>query len=166
MMAYMGSLSRTSIFVGGFMAGFVLAAAWFLTPDASQILESKTGAEPRANAGERTPYRTSSALVSVETQQAGETVLVAAVNVAAPGVWVAVQEVAGNELGNVLGAARAREPVSNLSIPLLRKTEAGKTYVITLYRDDGDGLFSTVTDSVYIDFESGERVAVAFKTLP
>lgn len=163
----MASLSRTSIFVGGFMVGFVLAAAWFLNAsDVSSLLENSAETQPRASAETNTPYTTSSTRVSVEAQRAGDVVLVASVTAPAPGVWVAVQEVAGNELGNVLGAARARETVSNLSIPLLRKTEAGKTYVITLYRDDGDDLFSIATDSVYIDFETGERVAVGFKTLP
>ena len=81
-----------------------------------------------------------------------------------PGVWVAVREVQGGDLGNVLGAARASGPRSNLSVPLLRATEPGHSYAVELYRDDNGGAFDPSVNSVYVDFTTGARVVEYFTT--
>jgi hypothetical protein len=91
-------------------------------------------------------------------------VLIASLTVPPPGVWVAVRELSAGELGNVLGAVRVGGPRSNVSIPLLRATEAGHQYAVELYRDDNNGVFDPAVNSVYVDFGTGARVVVYFKT--
>jgi hypothetical protein len=91
-------------------------------------------------------------------------VAVDAVNVPAPGAWAAVEELQNGDLGNILGAARVVAPAANLTVPLLRATAPGNTYAVVLYRDNGDGTFDAKTDSVYVDFDSGERVVALFRT--
>ncbi len=106
-----------------------------------------------------------SGAVSVSDQVAGASVLVDSVTVPPPGVWVTVQETRGNTLGNVLGATLVNGPISNVVVSLLRNTEPNRTYAVVLYRDGGNGgLFDLKTDSVYVDFDSGKRVVVPFKT--
>lgn len=103
--------------------------------------------------------------VSVADQPAGNSAIVESVTVPPPGVWVAVRDMTGNMVGNILGAAHARGPVSLFEVPLLRSTVSGRTYAITLYRDDGDDAFDLEKDSAYVDFDTGERVLVLFKAL-
>lgn len=106
-----------------------------------------------------------SGAVSVEAQPAGDSVIVESVTVPPPGVWVAVQETQGDKLGNVLGATRVHGPLSNVVVSLLRNTKPNRTYAVVLYRDGGDGgVFDLSTDSVYVDFDSGKRVVVPFRT--
>ncbi|HQU07835.1 MAG: hypothetical protein B7X04_01125 [Parcubacteria group bacterium 21-54-25] len=104
----------------------------------------------------------SSGAVSVGNQPAGNTVLVQSVTVPPPGVWIAVRETDGSNLGNVLGAARVHGPLSNVTVDLLRSTEPGKTYVVELYRPSTSGF--SVNDSVYVDFTSGQPVIAPFHT--
>ena len=109
---------------------------------------------------------TPSGAVSVADQKAGNSVMVESVTVPPPGVWVAVRDVVGTDLGNVLGAARVTGPQTNVAIPLLRATVTGMQYAVELYRDSGDMSFDVAGDSVYVDLDSGERVVAYFKTTP
>ncbi|MBI2410049.1 hypothetical protein HYV30_03350 [Candidatus Kaiserbacteria bacterium] len=118
------------------------------------------------------PHATSTALVSatggaidVADQPAGTAVFVESVTVPPPGVWVAVREMSGNDMGNVLGAARVSGPRSNITVILLRATQAGRTYAIQLYRDDNLGAFDPAVNSVYVDFDTGARVVAYFATM-
>lgn len=165
------TVSRLLIFVGGVIAGAALAAfvgfsnGMNLQGNIDTVLDFSRDLVPvRGN----TPIHLSeSTAISVKDQQAGMSVFVDAVTVPPPGVWVAVQETdTTGQLGNVLGAGRTHGPVSDFSIPLLRTTEAGREYAIVLYRDDGDSSFDSVNDSVYVDFDSGDRVVALWKTLP
>ena len=145
--------------VVGFALGVGAASAWFL----GMRLPSLPEGEPTPTAG-NSFLATPSAALSVLDQSAGMTAVVESVTVPPPGVWVAVHELRDGELGNVLGAARARTPSSNVVIELLRGTESGKNYAVALYRDDGDDLFDRDADSVYVDFDTGERVVAPFTT--
>ncbi len=107
-----------------------------------------------------------SGAVSVANQPAGSSVTIESVTVPPPGVWIAVREVHGNDLGNVLGAVRVTGPQSNVSIPLLRATQSGSSYAVELYRDSGNDVFDLVSDSVYVDFTTGAPVIVYFTTTP
>jgi len=104
--------------------------------------------------------------VTVVDQAAGSEVHVAEVDVAEPGVWVAVHNVTDIGIGNVWGAVRTREPRTDVVVPMILPTLPDSEYAIILYRDNGDGGFDRGTDSVYIDFETGERVEKRFHTLP
>lgn len=145
-------------FVAGFMLGALFAGAWFLSEDRQPPLLQSTlsidGEQPLPESG----------AISVANQPAGLVVNVETVTVPPPGVWAAVRESLGNNLGNVLGAVRVPGPKSAVSIPLLRATEPNLVYVVELYRDDGDGAFDLATDSVYVDFATGAPAIARFTT--
>ncbi len=151
------SFSMTS-FVSGFMLGALFVGAWFLGNDFSLLPLSPSSL---TSTQQSLPE---SGLVSVTAQSAGSEVIVESVTVPSPGAWVAVREVLGLDLGNVLGAVRVTDPRRTVSIPLLRATEPNLSYAIELYRDDGDGVFDLSTDSVYVDFTTGAPVIVRFTT--
>lgn len=104
--------------------------------------------------------------VTVVDQKAGAEVHVASVSVDAPSVWVAVHPITSIGLGNVWGAARIRGPRTDLVVSMLISTLPDSEYAVILYRDNGDDGFDRATDSLYIDFETGERVEERFRTLP
>ncbi len=146
------------LFVLGVALGGLSVYLW-LMPGGDVVPERLDGGSEREML---TPDLSGS--VSVGEQDAGMTVVVDSVTVPPPGVWVAVHEVQGAMLGNILGAARARGPVSHLSVPLLRATTPMQSYAIVLYRDDGDDLFELGEDSVYVDFETSKPVVAPFAT--
>lgn len=146
-------------FIVGVMLGAVLAGAWF--SGGASWLEASSLSFPAATS---TPAAAESGAIAVSNQPAGDTVTIDSVTVPPPGVWVAVREVDGGDLGNVLGAARAGGPRSSLSISLLRSTIAGRSYAVELYRDDNDGPFDLASDSVYVDFTTGAPVVAYFTT--
>ena len=150
-----------SSFAGGVALGIMLTSAWFLGGNATPEL-----VQPSSTllATSTPPSLPQSGAVSVNDQPAGTSVVVESVTVPPPGVWVAVREVNDGSLGNVLGAARVSGPRSAVSIPLLRTTEPGRRYAVELYRDDGSGVFDLATLSVYVDFDTGERVVAYFTT--
>ncbi len=153
-------------FVGGFMLGALLVAGWSLSGDFSllplsaySIVSSghSTNNDVKAAAPE-------SGAIAVTDQSAGPQVVVESVTVPPPGVWVAVREVNGADLGNVLGAVRVNGPHSSVTVPLLRATVPGSSYAVELYRDDGNDVFDLSTDSVYVDFATGAPVIAYFTT--
>jgi hypothetical protein len=150
----------SSSFVAGIITGALLAGAWLLNngPDISPASQSAL----ISNMGENTVP--DSGAVSVDDQPSGSEVVVESVTVPPPGVWVAIHELNGGELGNILGATLVSWPRSNVSVQLLRETQSGRQYAVQLYRDDGSGTFDLSTDSVYVDFDTGSRVVAHFKT--
>lgn len=155
----MKSFSVSSFAAGG-MLGALLTGAWFfggsfaLVPTPSSLnLATSTESSTRA-----------SGAISVADQPSGSVVVVESVTVPPPGVWVAVREVHGSDLGNVLGAARVSGPRSGISISLLRATEPGRPYAVELYRNDGTAALDLSALSVYVDFDTGARVVSYFKT--
>lgn len=142
------------------MLGILFAAAWLVGGEvpASPFL---TLTAPTMESEKGLPE---SGAISVTDQPAGTEVVIESVTVPPPGVWVAVREVSGRDLGNVLGAIRVNGPQSAFSVPLLRATEPGLSYAVELYRDDGDGAFNLATDSVYVDFSTGAPVIAYFAT--
>lgn len=84
--------------------------------------------------------------VDVSNQKAGNFVLVDQVKVDAES-WVAVRDWSVAGYGRILGARRVPSGESALvTVDLLRATEAGKTYAVVLYRDNGDKQFDHKTD--------------------
>lgn len=150
-----------SSFVAGVMFGALLAGAWFFRDAGGLPLTAELPAFSPADAGSLVPE---SGAVSVADQPSGETVIVESVTVPPPGVWVAVREMDGNNLGNVLGATRIVGPRSSVVVALLRATEPSRSYAIELYRDDAGGTFDPLVNSVYVDFDTGARVVAYFAT--
>lgn len=142
------------------MAGVFLSGAWFLGGEkgfipsgSSSYLATSTGA-----------FFQESGAVSVADQPSGDSVMVESLTVAPPGVWVAVLEVNGRDLGNVLGATRVVGPHTSIEVSLLRPTEPNRSYAIGLYRDDNFDGFDPSVNSVYVDFDTGARVVNYFTT--
>lgn len=81
--------------------------------------------------------------ITVADQPAGDSVRVSSVNLSGTG-WVAVRDSM-----RIYGAARLNEGTSeNVSIKLLRNIEAGKTYQVVVYVDDGDKVFDFKKDAL------------------
>jgi hypothetical protein len=159
------SLSPWLAGAAGFVIGVAVVGAW----DVESRLGESRGALPAPVATSTESSATSSAavassgLISVTDQAPGSSATVQAVNVNA-NVWVAVVEVKGGSLGNVLGARFVTAPATDVVVPLLRPTVPGSTYAVVLYRDNGDRSFSLASDSLYVDFASGDRVVALFST--
>lgn len=165
-------------FTAGLTLGILITGAYFLGNRASSLsipassLSPESSTTPLLPADETnttsiplTSSAQESGALSVVNQSAGDSVAVESVTVPPPGVWVAVREIGGDgTLGNVLGAARVAGPRTNVTVPLLRATEPDRTYAIELYRDDNNGTFDPEKNSVYVDFNTGARVVVYFKT--
>ena len=147
-------------FSGGVVLGIALASAWFIGAPALAPAVPQTSADGSSTTTK--PVGSPSDAVAVSDQPAGNSVTIDSITVPPPGVWVAVREANGTALGNVLGAARAGGPRSDFVVSLLRPTQAGKTYAVEFYRDDGNGMFSVASDSVYVDFDSGQPVVDYF----
>jgi hypothetical protein len=146
-------------FVVGVMLGALLVGAWFLGSNFAFMPGSSEGVSSDTN-----NLASTSEAISVTDQKAGSEVVIESVTVPPPGVWVAVREINGTDLGNVLGAVRVGGPRTNISAPLLRVTEPNRSYAVELYRDDNNGVFDPAINSVYVDFDTGARVVVYFKT--
>ena len=148
-------------FIAGVMLGTFVTGAWFL---GGNIVPLPPASAVQFPATSTAPTVVESGALSVSDQPSGNTVIVESVTVPPPGVWVAVREMQGNSLGNVLGAAYARGPRLNFTVPLLRATEPGRSYAIELYRNDANGTFNFTKDSIYVDFNTGAPVIAYFIT--
>lgn len=156
----MSRLFSPPSFAAGVVIGALLAGAWFFRDGLT--LGAPRLAQNPPSSGEL--QSSTSGAVSVADQSAGDEVIVESLTVPPPGVWAAVREVNGKDLGNVLGARKVSAPATKIRIPLLRATEPGRRYAIELYRDDGNGEFNASVESVYVDFDTGERVVAYFET--
>jgi cytoskeletal protein RodZ len=87
--------------------------------------------------------------ISVDDQAAGPVVMLKSVTFPTNNGWVAVRDYENGAAGNVLGAARYSKDEGLLpqSVNLLRSTEAGKTYQIVFYNENGDKVFDLSDDT-------------------
>jgi len=166
------------IFVFGFALGALTVIAWNSAPrhdngtNVTVTTNAPGSTTPKNNAAtstENVPASFSTGIgtgrVAVTNQPAGNTALVESVTVPPPGVWVAIRETNGKELGNILGAEYVHGPRSNVSVSLLRNTQPNKLYVVELYRPGvKEGIFNVKTESVYVDLDTGRSVIVPFRT--
>ncbi|MDP2594054.1 MAG: hypothetical protein Q8P36_01825 [bacterium] len=151
-------------FVAGVLLGLIGAIAWFSGDlPALPIPPFPGGVSTTPHSGKDVIISQTGA-VSVVSQEAGMSVRIESVTVPPPGVWVAVRELAGHELGNVLGALRVGGPRTDMTVSLLRATIPDQRYAALLYRDDGNGTFDPASDSVYIDLDTGLPALVYFDT--
>ena len=101
--------------------------------------------------------------ISVQDQVAGETVDIASVKVSLDG-WLAVREVVGGQMGNILGAVRlSTGSYQDVTVDLLRPTISENEYSVVIYRDNGDKEFDQNFDSLVID--GNDPVSSLFKTV-
>jgi len=154
----------TNSFIAGVMLGVLLASALFIggsypiAPVQSPSLFATTSTNSLIQ------HTQESGVVSVVNQTYGDSVTVESITVPPPGIWAAVREINGDQLGNVLGAARVKGPRSFVVISLLRATEPNRQYAVELYRDDADGEFDPARNSVYVDFNTGAPAISYFTT--
>jgi hypothetical protein len=94
-----------------------------------------------------TVYQTieASSTVSVDNQKAGSLVFIKNTNVTKP-TWIAVREVVGDSIGNILGAGMVTGATEDVPVTLLRPTKAGEKYAVFLYQDEGNGQFDFKKD--------------------
>ena len=150
-----------SSFVAGVMLGALIAGAWFFSTTNTGFTFLTPSGFFATTTDSVSPE---SGAISVTRQSPGESVTIESVTVPPPGVWVAVREANGTDLGNVLGAERVVGPHGNVTVSLLRPTEPNRSYAVELYRDDNNGVFDPAANSVYVDFDTGARVVAYFTT--
>lgn len=150
-------------FTIGIIGGVLIGAVLFATKDAPLLPSIQT---PPVTESTSTVPKTmpKSGALSVVDQPSGSDVLIESVTVPAPGVWIAIREMNGDDLGNVLGAARVKGPASSVIVHLLRDTAPERKYTAMLYRADNGDVFDPAVNSVYVDYESGARVTESFLT--
>jgi hypothetical protein len=92
------------------------------------------------------------ASVSVSNQAAGAIVTLGDTTFPTNDGWIAVREVEDGVLGRILGAARYSIDLGLVpgSVQLLRATEAGKTYAVTFFTENGDRVFD-LNDDIIIE---------------
>lgn len=97
--------------------------------------------------------------LSVNDQPAGGVVAIADAEYPSTDGWIVVHDYVGGEMGNALGAARysTTEGLLPSEVRLLRVTEAGKTYFVVFYSDNGDRVFD-LADDLPVMNEDGEMV--------
>lgn len=92
------------------------------------------------------PNTNTTGTLAVADQSAGSVVTVSKVTFSAAG-WIVVREDTGSGMGSILGAqwlpAGTHE---NVTVDLLRKTEAKKNYFVVLHGDNGDKKFDKAVD--------------------
>lgn len=148
-----GNMSTQNLILIGIALAFVVAGGWWiLSKDSSssgaanggntETLDSESSAAAIASAP--STVASDGEVISVASQPAGETVAIASVTLSQTG-WVAVRD----ERGWTLGASRFDAGTySNVSVELLRATEAGGRYQVLLYHDDGDRAFDVKKESL------------------
>ena len=156
--------SRYSTVVG-FLFGLVLGCVavmayqlWHMTPPRlvtneeitmpTQLSDEVTAIEV---ADAPVPMQSSSVIV-ISNQKQGDSVLVQSVTTPED-AWLTIHEITPEEtVGTIIGAVivESGKAVNTLTIPLLKQTKKGK-YLATLYKENGDGVFSVGKDTVLKD---------------
>ncbi|MBX2866838.1 hypothetical protein KTR10_02710 [Candidatus Kaiserbacteria bacterium] len=134
-------------FVLGLIIGGLLV--WIFTPSTDvEVVEEKMEAEAMEEQTESMVMVAEEGSLSVSDQAAGEIVTFTTDAYPATGGWIAVREYVDNLPGNILGVARynTEQGLFPTEVELLRGTEAGNTYRISFFTDNGDEEFDTGVD--------------------
>jgi len=169
----------------GIVSGALLLGAWFSfqeTAEAPKNIEeapqsvSGTKTESVPEKSEETgmqatnqndqSFTAGAQALAIQDQPAGGGVIVASASLAQNGWIVVHEEILDGVIGNALGAARKDAGVyTNITIELLRPTEAGRRYWATIYTDNGDKIFSLRDDTPVVGV-SQELLLAAFTATP
>lgn len=86
--------------------------------------------------------------ITVSNQSAGTTVAIAGAVFPTDEGWIGVREYANQQMGSILGVARYSKDEGLIpeSIELLRGTEAGNTYAVVFFSENGDRTFNLAND--------------------
>jgi len=142
--------------VGAVVIVAALGGWWFFTGAGTNQTDdtvtpsensTETSITSNSNDGRPTVAVNTGEEVSVDDQPAGDSVRVVEAKLSRVS-WVAVSDDM-----RIYGAARVTPPqgggtVNDITVPLLRNTESGKTYSVVVYADDGDGAFDFKKDAL------------------
>lgn len=105
-----------------------------------------------ANEVDEAPTADGDGELSVSNQPAGSVVVLDSISYPTEAGWVVVRDYIGGVSGRILGAARYNltDRLLPESVNLLRATEAGSTYQVVFYSEDGDRSFN-VSDDIQIE---------------
>lgn len=126
--------------------------------------DTSGSSDTRASGSTNAPVVVNGGSVDVEDQQAGGAVALSGIEYPDTTGWVVVrEELDGGELGNILGAARFDTEVGLTpeEVRLLRETEAGKTYHVIVYSENGDNVFD-LQDDLPVETADGELIEAVF----
>lgn len=133
-----------AMLVAGLVIGFLIGWTWkeekMSIDDVNKnvVATSTLSAVPFPAKMYDTVEATSS--VAVDDQRAGSLVFVKHTEVSKP-TWIAVREMLGDTVGNILGAQMITNTSDDVPVTLVRGTVAGQKYAVFLYQDDGNGQF-------------------------
>lgn len=153
--------------IGAAIVLVVLVAGWWLftgkksdtakqdtTPKTTEQIKTTdtpsktgTGSMPDTMSGMPMVDIAAGEIVSASDQPAGDSVRIGEARLSRVS-WIAVRDGM-----SILGAKRVDPPqgggtVSDITVPLLRNTEAGKMYKVVVYADDGDQIFDFKVDAL------------------
>lgn len=147
---------------GVVVVALALGGWWFFTGAATNSIDddtvtpseksTETGTTSSVSDGRPTVGAQTGEEVRADDQPAGDNVRVVEARLARVS-WIAVRDDM-----RIYGAARVTPPegggtVNDITVPLLRNTEAGKTYSVVVYADDGDGAFDFKKDALVTGLE-------------
>lgn len=117
------------------------------TPSKSETVK-KPAEEPKKSTTQKPS--TGKGSLSVKSQPAGAVVVLSETTFPTDNGWIAVRDFDGTTGGRILGAARyaIKDGLVPSSVNLLRSTEAGKTYQVVFFNENGDKVFDTKDDSI------------------
>jgi len=112
--------------------------------------ESETIDESSSDENESDATVSEDASVSVPDQAAGPVVVIDEVTFPTNDGWIAVRDFDDGVSGRILGAARYSVDVGLVpsDVNLLRATEAGNTYQVVFYTENGDRAFDLADDTL------------------
>jgi len=164
--------------LGGFIVGILIIWAWNVysnrtpaldvpaettVPSDVAVLENGANLNTEAVINESIETVPELSTIDIRDQLSGNVVNIAAVTLELDG-WIVVHEERDGVLANALGAARRDAGThENITIPLLRNTEAEGTYWIVLYSDNGDRQFN-LTDDFPLRNNDGNPFTRSFNT--
>lgn len=145
--------------VGGIAVVVVLVLGWWFFTAPVQEASTNTNTNTQTTStGSNTSTGASSDVrptvevnmgeeVHADDQPAGDSVRVVEAKLSRVS-WLAVRDDM-----RIYGAAKVTPPtgggtMSDITVPLLRNTESGKSYTVVVYADDGDGVFDFKKDSL------------------
>lgn len=94
--------------------------------------------------------------IEVSNQEASDVVVLDSVSYPSNSGWVGVRDYENGQLIGLLGVSRwnTEEGLLPKNINLLRSTEAGKTYAVVFFSDNGDKEFSLANDVQFSDISA------------
>jgi hypothetical protein len=121
--------------------------------DESDVVGSDTNTRPATNGSATTngsnSQQTGNGSLTVDDQAAGTTVVLDSVTYPSTDGWVVVRDYENGTAGSILGAARYSTDVGLTPdvVTVLRATEAGNTYQVMFYSENGDRMFDLRDDA-------------------